>query len=213
MESLIVFDLDGTISDSRDAILATFRHVARDNGLPTPDADAVVSMIGLSLETMFPRLYPNVSDPGQLAADYRARYRVHDAEHTRLFDGAVETLDRLRARGLRLAIATSKRQDGARHTVGRLGIADRFDLVAGDVPERPGKPHPAMLQFVLSELGVTPEAAVMIGDTSYDLEMARRAGVRPVGVAWGAHGAERLSERAPVATDWADLTAHLIGER
>lgn len=210
MYDLIVFDLDGTLADSRAAIVATFQQAARQHALPPPPPEAVTALIGLSLEIMFPRLYPDYPHPERLVAAYRSGYRANDAVHTRVFDGALQTLDRIRATHHRTAIATSKRQDGAQHTVGRLGLREHVDLIAGDVPERPGKPHPAMLQYVLSTLNVAPERAVMVGDTTFDLEMARAAGVDAIGVAWGAHGPERLSPLAPVVHTWAALEKRML---
>ena len=192
---LIVFDLDGTLSDSQQAIVSTFQAVA-----PALRADDITPMIGLSLDKMFARLVPGGDVPA-LVAGYRAAYLEHDARHTKLFPGIASMLFALQGRGLRLAVATSKRQRGAEASVGRLGITGHFDLIVGDAPERRGKPHPDMLEHVLRTLGADPQDAIMVGDTTFDLQMARAAGVYAIGVSWGMHGAARLAPFGPVASD------------
>lgn len=208
---LAVFDLDGTLSNSQRAIVSTFQEVAAQHGEGL-DTASVVGLIGLPLDVMFPRLLPG-RDVAALVAAYRAAYLRHDAEHTRLFDGVLGVLERLRAAGWRLAVATSKRQAGAEASVTRLGIRDRFALIIGDSPERPSKPHPAMLEHVLSTLETPASDAVMIGDTTFDLEMARSAGVASVGVGWGMHGPARLAPFGPVAEDAEALLALILAAR
>ena len=206
---LAVFDLDGTLSDSQRAIVSTFQEVAARHDVALASA-RVVELIGLPLEVMFSRLMPGRDTPALVAA-YRGAYLRHDAEHTRLFEGVPGVLDRLQASGWRLAVATSKRQSGAEASVTRLGIRERFSLVTGDVPERRSKPHPDMLQHVLSTLRVEPSQAVMIGDTTFDLQMAQAAGVAAIGVSWGMHGPERLAPYGPVAQTPEALAALVLG--
>ncbi|MCP4808352.1 MAG: HAD family hydrolase [Proteobacteria bacterium] len=186
---LIVFDLDGTLSDSRAAILATFADACRAHGEHVPTEDAISARIGLPLEEMFSQVVPR-GDAAALSATYRSTYIPHDAVHTRLFPGAIDLLVALADR--RLAIATSKSQKGAENSVTRAGIRPHFDVVLGqDSVARP-KPHADMLVEVMRRAGVAPDRTVMVGDTTFDLEMADAAGVRGIGVAWGHHGAERL---------------------
>lgn len=202
---LIVFDLDGTLSDSRAAILATFREACTHNGVAPPSDDAIASRIGLPLARMFGELLPD-HDAATLTETFRDRYIPHDQLHTRLFPGTHALLDALSAR--KLAIATSKSQVGAERSVTRAGLFDRFDVVLGqDSVPRP-KPHADMLEEVMRRAGVRREDTVMVGDTTFDLEMADAAGVRGIGVAWGHHGPTRL-ERWEVVDSMAALRAAL----
>ena len=186
---LIVFDLDGTLSDSKAAILATFRGACRLHGVEVPPDEAIAGRIGLPLEQMFREVA--AGDAAALAATYRETYIPYDQELTSLFPGAEELLVHLADR--RLAIATSKSQVGAERSVTRAGIFDHFDVVLGQDSVRRPKPHPDMLVEVMRRAGASREGTVMVGDTTFDLEMADAAGVRGIGVAWGHHVASRLA--------------------
>lgn len=195
MPRLVVFDLDGTLSDSREAILRTFEAACLDHGVAAPSDAAVAAMIGLPLDHMFETLAPPPAAP--LVQTYKDRYVEFDRLHTRLFPGVLELLQGLEPR---LALATSKLQQGAERSLERAGITQLFDVIMGHCPSRRPKPHPDMLLEVLRQAGVSRDDAVMVGDTTYDLEMADAAGVRAIGVAWGHHEVERLS-RWPLARD------------
>ncbi len=199
MNELIIFDFDGTLSDSKTSIVLTFQHACRELGFPEPSSETIAPLIGLPLVEMFPRSLPPVNGQGALSVAqidalvqaYRGAYIPIDREHTRLFDGVPAMLSMLGA--YKLAIATSKTQSGADASLTRSGLFPYFDLVVGhDTVARP-KPNPDMIEHVLRELGVAPDKAVMVGDTHFDLEMADAAGVRAVGVSWGMHGAEGLA--------------------
>ena len=187
---LIVFDLDGTLSDSEAAIVATFQHACRDHGLPEPRAPDIASRIGLPLDRMFREL--TTGDPAVLTPAFKDRYLPWDAKLTRNFDGIPALVQALAGRAT-LAIATSKTTKGAERTATRSGLRPHFTEVMGfDCVPNP-KPAPDMLLELMRRTGHSPEKTVMVGDTTFDLDMADAAGVRPVGVAWGAHGAEGLA--------------------
>ena len=197
---LIVFDLDGTLSNSRGAIVATFQEACLAHGFAEPAEAEIAGRIGLPLARMFRELAPG-GDVDGLIETYRAAYLAHDAVHTRLFPGIPELVRDLDGT---LALATSKTTAGAEHNLRRLGLRPHFTVVLGhDAVER-GKPEPDMLLEVMRRAGRGPGETVMVGDTTFDLEMADAAGVRGLGVAWGSHGAEGLA-RWPVARDTAEL--------
>ena len=210
LNELIIFDFDGTLSDSKTSIVLTFQHACQELGYPVPEPETIAPLIGLPLVEMFPRSLPMVLPDGQIDAlvqAYRDAYIPIDREHTKLFDGVEAMLTSLGH--YKLAIATSKTQSGANASLTRSGLFPHFDLIVGhDTVARP-KPNPDMIEHVLQELGVAPEKAVMVGDTHFDLEMADAAGVRAVGVAWGMHGAEGL-DRWEVLHSMEALQARLL---
>lgn len=214
MNELIIFDFDGTLSDSKTSIVLTFQHACRSLGYPVPEADVIAPLIGLPLVEMFPGSLPESNERAALKEGevdalvqaYRDAYIPIDRQHTKLFDGTEAMLSSLGA--YKLAIATSKTQSGANASLRRSGLFPRFDLIVGhDTVARP-KPNPDMIEHVLAELNVAPEKAIMVGDTHFDLEMADAAGVRALGVSWGMHGAAGLA-RWEVVHSMAALQAAL----
>lgn len=208
----MIFDLDGTLVDSTSTIVESFVRAAGDLGFPPPPRDAIAVRIGLPLDQMFRELV--TEDPEHRQALFH-RYREHfwplEAEHARVFDGVPELLGELGGHGVTLAVASSKLIAGIERVLGRYGLRDHFAHVLGmDQVARP-KPHPDMVEVTLAALGVPREAAVMVGDTEFDLVMARDAGIRAVGVTWGAHDAARLEAFAPVARTVPELRDHLLG--
>ena len=200
---LVVFDLDGTLVDSTKALLtaqeAAWRSVGRE---PPPDA-AILELIGLPLVHIMQTLGPE-EDPEALAEVYSRAYVEAAAEHERLFDGMAELL----ARPFRAAVATGKSQRGAERVVRHFALEERFEVVLGGNSVPRPKPYPDMLHAIMEATGTRD--LVMIGDTTYDLEMAHAAGVRAIGVSWGHHTAERLREWAPVV-DSVDALGRLLG--
>ena len=202
---LVVFDLDGTVVDSTRALLESHEVAWASIGLRCPPADAILELIGLPLEQTMLTLAPG-EDPGPLVEAYSRAYVEIAPRHERLFDGMAELL----ARPFRAAVATGKSQRGADRVVSQMGLTERFDVVlGGDSVPRP-KPNPDLLQAIMTATATTGEDLVMIGDTTYDLEMARAAGTRAIGVSWGHHSVERLREWAPVVDSVTEL-GRLLG--
>ncbi len=197
---LVVFDLDGTVVDSTRALLEAHEAAWASVGLQCPRDEAILEFIGLPLvDTM--RILAPEQDPEVLAEAYSRAY-VEIAPHSeRLFDGMAELL----ARPFRAAVATGKSQRGADRVVKQLGLGGRFEIVlGGDSVPRP-KPNPDLLHAIMKATQARAEDLVMIGDTTYDLEMAHAAGVPAIGVSWGHHSVERLREWAPVVDSVAEL--------
>lgn len=202
---LAVFDCDGTLVDSQHAIVACMREAFRAHGRAAPEEAAVRRVIGLSLDEAVWRLSAEESAVPLIAKSYRQAFLAMRAEpdfHEPLFVGVTSALQSLESAGLLLGIATGKARRGLLATLERHGLAGRFvTLQTADL--NPGKPHPAMLLRAMAETGVEPERTVLVGDTSFDMQMARGAGTRAVGVAWGYHapdelkaaGADRIAER------------------
>lgn len=194
----LAFDLDGTLTDSARAIALNYQAVFRHFGLPEPPADLVYPLIGLPLDDVLRRLSPHgeAASPEDVAA-WRTRYRaIYDEvalPETSLFPDVRETLVRCVEADYTVNLATSKQRDQAAHVLDRCGIRGLFTVVAGgDVAPRP-KPHPDMLVWLTDQLGCRPDDVLMVGDTTFDLDMGRAAGTWTCGVTYGVHSRSALA--------------------
>lgn len=197
--ALVVFDVDGTLIDSRAMILAAMRAAFRARGLEAPDEAETLAIVGLSLPVAVRRLRPDLpeAEADRIAACYRAAFREIRAETggeaaAPLYPGTRAMLARLAARPeLRLGIATGKSRQGLAHMLAAHGLGDVF-ATTQTADLHASKPDPAMLAAALAETGIGPERAVMVGDTEFDIAMGRAAGTATIGVAWGYHPVTRL---------------------
>ncbi len=197
----MVFDWDGTLIDSTGRIADCLQHAAECVGLPLRSRQEYLGIIGLGLPEAFRVLYPESDEVTRkdLRRHYAERYiALGDSAPCQLYDGAVDLLDNLRARGLRLAVATGKNRPGLERAFDQTGLRDHFH-VSRTADETVSKPDPRMLNEILALLSVPPDRALMVGDTSFDLEMAARAGVPSVGLTHGAHAADTLLRHRPLA--------------
>lgn len=212
---LAVFDVDGTLVDSRAVILRAAVEGARAVGLPEPDYERVRQIVGLTLHEALRVLEPDLTDSelAEFVAAFQASFRrMHEKPGfvEPLYPGAAETLSRLRREGWRIAMATGKSRRGVETIVRMHGWSDAF-CSTHCADDGPGKPHPAMLLAALRATGVGADRAVMIGDTSHDMRMAKAAAVRAQGVSWGFHTAEEVAAGGAehVADTFAALDAEL----
>jgi phosphoglycolate phosphatase len=212
---LAIFDVDGTLVDSREAIHHTLCAAFGRMGLDAPPYEIARQVVGLSLAEALSRLAPDLdeADRGTLMAHYKAIFQETHAEPgftQPLYEGAAELLARLRADGWLIAIATGKSRRGVETIVRMHGWAELFDSTHC-ADDGPGKPDPAMVLAAMRALGAAPAETVMIGDTSHDMKMALAAGVRAQGVAWGFHTAEEIAAAGAhhVAVSFAELSAAL----
>ena len=213
MSRLVVFDCDGTLVDGQAAICQTMEAAFASTGLVAPERKMVRRMVGLSLPYALRELAPDASDEQRhaIVEAYKTGFRdlrLSGALREPLYDGIAGLIDELSGEGWQLAVATGKSDRGLHACLDTHGIRHRFvSLQTAD--RHPSKPHPAMLEAALFEAAVQPGDAVMIGDTSFDMEMAVAAGVRAIGVAWGYHEAHELREAGAVAVA---ETAEELGE-
>lgn len=192
---LFVFDCDGTLVDSQHNIIAAMGAAWKRYGLPPPEARDVRRVVGLTLETAIARMLPEAEDRlhRDLATAYREIVHALRAEEDPnaapgepLFPGIRELIVGLEAPDVFLGVATGKNLRGVDHTLRTHGLRERFHtLQAADICR--GKPDPDMVLKAMAETAMRPETTVVIGDTSFDMEMARAAGATAVGVAWGYH--------------------------
>ena len=202
MTRLVVFDCDGTLVDSQDAICRSMETAFAAAGLPAPDRAAVRRIVGLSLPQALVELAPEATDEQRRHAleAYKASFRAARSQGTLeqpLYPGVEALLRRLHSRGLVLGVATGMSDRGLAACLARHGVNDLFTTLQ-TADRHPSKPHPAMLEAALFESGAAPGEAVMVGDTVFDMEMARTAGVRAVGVAWGYHAPGELLDASAI---------------
>lgn len=196
---LLIFDWDGTLSDSTGLITRAMQQSAEDLGWPIPEAAAVQNIIGLGLPEALHLLFPDQNDDGhgKLRDRYRANYlRADQAQPSTLVPGVLETLTCLRDAGHQMAVATGKSRVGLDRVLDAMGLQGFFHATRC-ADETASKPHPLMLHQLLEELGAEPSSAAMVGDTEYDMEMGRRAGMDRIAVSYGAHAIDRLHPYEP----------------
>ena len=196
MTRLAIFDCDGTLVDSEANIGAAMEMCFTEAGLIAPTRAATRRVVGLNLREAMAVLHPegNGSTHVALADSYKLcfqRLRAAGGVEEPLFEGVVDMLDTLATDGWRLGVATGKSDRGLALVLAAHGLTDRF-VTLQTADRHPSKPHPAMIEAAMAEAGAAPEHTVMIGDTSYDIRMARAAGVRAIGVAWGYHAPHEL---------------------
>lgn len=195
---LAIFDCDGTLVDSQRSIVDAMFEALDGHAISLPDEQAVIRVVGLPLERAIAILVPDADGPlcAELAEQYKQsffRMRQGGAVHEPLFPGVLETIERLEDEGWLLGIATGKAYRGLKATLSTHGILERFvTRQTADVAR--GKPHPEMILRAMSETGVERQNTVMIGDTTFDMEMAVSAGTRAIGVGWGYHDEDELLE-------------------
>jgi phosphoglycolate phosphatase len=197
--SLVIFDFDGTLVDSARCITTSLERALTTRGCAC-DVTHVREQIGLPLESIIRQASAGIADEAiePVIAAYRTEYAALEGELIVPFPGAVEIIDALHRDGVGLAIATNKLTDRARMTLERFGIATRFAAIVGADRVAHPKPYPDIVLHVLAATGCRPDMALMVGDTEWDVEMARRAGVNACAVTWGNHSAARLARAQPL---------------
>ena len=198
---LLIFDWDGTLADSIGRIVESMHAASDRTGFARRDDLAVKGIIGLGLPEAIRSLYPEIGD--QELVVFRRHYADHyialEAEPSPLFDGVLDTLQAFRAEGYHLAVATGKARRGLDRVLKAHGWEDYFDVTRA-ADETASKPHPLMLEQILAHCEVRAEQALMVGDSSFDLQMARNAGMGSVAVSYGAQTIEALRAFEPRLT-------------
>ena len=195
---LALFDCDGTLVDSQDNICRAVEEAFGLAALAPPPRSAIRRIVGLSLVEAMRALLPSADEARHrsLAADYKGVFqRLRSSgglAEEPLFPGMIAALDALADAGWVLGVATGKSDRGLAHILATHGIAARF-VTLQTADRHPSKPHPSMIETAMAEAGAVPGTTVMIGDTAYDMTMARAAGARALGVAWGYHPVSDLT--------------------
>lgn len=213
---LVVFDVDGTLVDSQGHIVSSMNAAFTSLGHALPTRAAVLDLVGLSLDVLMPRLAPEVgpADHALLVQAYKDAYMAEREEagtalSSPLYDGALACLHHLNGLpDVVLGVATGKSKRGLDKLIEGHNLDGLF--VTQQVADfHPSKPHPAMLHTAMMDAGVDAENAVMIGDTSFDMEMAKGAGMRSIGVNWGYHSAEKLQDATRLVDTFDQLQSAL----
>ena len=196
---LIIFDCDGTLVDSQNAIFGAMQHAFGGLGLEAPTRPQVLGFVGLSLPEAFKGLAPDLEQSvrDELAHRYKGAFPatpLADLERDPLFPGAKAVVERLgQRRDVILGIATGKSLRGVKRLFEQEGWHDLFATIQ-TADNHPSKPHPSMVLTAMAETGIAPRRTVMVGDTSFDVAMGRNAGVTSVGVGWGYHAVDELMD-------------------
>jgi phosphoglycolate phosphatase len=211
---LVLFDVDGTLIDSQNVIVAAQRMAFAACGLEPPSRERSLSIVGLSLVEAFTVLVGPKGPIERLVEAYKDAFhtlRQDPANAEPLFPGVERCLDWLDSReDVLLGIATGKSRRGVAHLLDRHGWHDIFSVIQ-TADDAPSKPHPGMILQAMKETGAAPHDTVMVGDSSFDMGMARAAGVLPVGVSWGFQPVGALTEAGagPIVHSYAELEAVL----
>lgn len=195
--SVVLFDLDGTLIDSIELILSSYRHTLEIHRGTVPPNDVWLEGLGTPLWEQFRRFTQDQREIDAMVATYREHNHTHHDRMIREYPGVRAAVERLHVAGTKLGIVTSKLRSSAARGLARCGYGEWFDVLVGaDDVERP-KPHPEPVHRALEALGASPDAAVFVGDSPHDLASGRAAGVRTGAVLWGPFPRESLEAHKP----------------
>lgn len=210
----VIFDVDGTLVDSQDDIVASMKAAFAEVDRPAPRRRDILALVGIALDDSIPMLWPEgtAEDHARMVAAYKDAYAglrkaaEMAGKGANFYPGMRDLLDDLMARDIAVCVATGKSRRGLDALFASAGLRGAFASTQVS-DDHPSKPDPSMIRAVLTETGADPSRTVMVGDTTFDVEMAVRAGVAAIGVAWGYHRAAELTAAgaAAVAEDAKDL--------
>ena len=212
---LVVFDCDGTLVDSQHHITDCMAAAFSEQGLVPPGPEAVRTVVGLALTEAIGRLVPvgASADLPRLTESYKRAFfalRQRPGMIEPLYEGVAATIERLAEAGYLLGVATGKSRRGLDAVLAAHGLSQHF-VTLQTADSAPGKPDPTMLHQAIADAGAMPATSVMIGDTTFDIEMAVRARVAAIGVAWGYHPPAALrAAGAAVVVERSDLLATAV---
>ncbi len=191
----VLFDLDGTLIDSTDAIVDSYNHTFDTIGVARPGRQVIIDTIGHPLQNQFSMMTSH--DVDECIRIYRAHYTEHSPAKTTLLPGAAETLETFRERGLHQGFATSKKREAAEMLLEHLDVLHYMETRIGPADVAQPKPHPEALEKAMSALGITPAETVFVGDMHFDILAGQAAGVTTLGVATGYASRESLEALQP----------------
>ncbi len=195
----VLYDFDGTLADSTELIMRCYRHTMAAHLGEAPPDEEWLSGFGMTLETQVARFARSAAEREAMLDTYRTHQREHHDAMLRPFPGTLETVEALAARGLGLAIVTSKHREATLRGMGLCGIVDHFPVIVTPEDVAEPKPHPEPVLHALERLGVAAGEAVFVGDSPHDMAAGRAAGVRTAGALWGPFPRAALEAERP---DW-----------
>ena len=207
MIKAVILDFDGTLGDTTDLIIRTIQATIKEMNLPSRTDAECAAMIGLRLTDTPPALFPGEDvDVNEYARTYRRLFHSFNTDDAvKIYPGVMETLTELKDRGLTLTIASSRSHSTLDDYVMKLGFSDLISLVIGAEDVSEGKPNPEAVNTTLEKLGIKPEEALVVGDTSFDIDMGRNAGAKTCGVTYGNGTVESLSHADWLIDDFSRL--------
>jgi len=187
MVELCIFDLDGTLVNTLTDLTDSLNYALKQCGFPTLSEDGVSAIVGHSTNYMCEHAVPpeHVDQAGKVLGIYQARYRAHNLDRSRPYDGMIDAVLRIKRAGVKVAVVSNKPHADTVTVIGKLYPKDTFSLILGRTNKFAIKPAPDSLNFVMDFFGVRPENAVYVGDSDVDVEFARNAGMRCISVNWG----------------------------
>lgn len=193
----LIFDWDGTLMDSAAWIIHCMQHAIDDEGMPFRDEEEIRGIIGLGLHEAVAQIFPEADEGGIKAVCHRYREHYFSAEdQSSLFEGVIEVLDELSAAGYWLAIATGKSRRGLARSLSDTGLQSYFPITR-TADETRSKPHPMMLDEIMTDFDTSADECLMIGDSLFDLQMAHNAGMESLAVSWGVQSTDNLASLGP----------------
>ena len=211
MTKLILFDLDGTLLDTLEDLSEAVNHALSLRALPLYTMDEYRHMVGHGVRNLVQQALPSGANEtlvDEALADFRAYYQAHIDIHTHPYPGIPELLSELHARGIRVAVASNKFQEGTEYLIQRFFPEIPFVSILGNRPGAPLKPSPEIVQEVLQKANVSPEEAMMVGDSPTDMRTAANGGIEALAVTWGYRTADEL---APVLQELFPDADRLVG--
>ena len=198
MKKLIVFDLDGTLINSLEDLADSANWVLEQHRFPIHPVDDYRYFVGDGVRKLIERILPPENrTEAQIELcrqEFVAYYKIHMEDKTSVYEGTTELLAELKARDLKIAVATNKVHSAVGPLMAKYFPGSRFDSLIGQREGIPVKPHPQIMYDILEQTGCTPDEALHIGDTATDMQLAQNAGVTPIGVLWGYRPLEELQE-------------------
>lgn len=203
----IILDFDGTLGDTTDLIIRTIQATIKELGLPSRTDAECAAMIGLRLTDTPPALFPEENvDVNEYASTYRRLFHTFNTDDAvKIYPGVMKTLTELKDRGFTLTIASSRSHSTLDDYVMKLGFSDLISLVIGAEDVSEGKPAPEAVNKTLQKLNIKAEEALVVGDTSFDIDMGRNAGAKTCGVTYGNGTTESLSNADWLIDDFSKL--------
>lgn len=207
MTKAIILDFDGTLADTASVIIQTIKGTIKELGLPSRTDEECRSVIGLRLIETPPVLFPECNvDVDLYASTYRRLFNIFNTDGAvQLYPNVKETLAELKDRGMTLTIASSRSNRSLTEYIVNLGLSDTITYILGADDVAEGKPNPEPVLKTLDELNLSADEVIVVGDTSFDIDMGRNAGTRTCGVTYGIGNTEGLSKADWLIDDFADI--------
>jgi len=192
MIKAVLFDLDGTLLNTLDDIRYFVNEMLSRHGYPTISREQTAAYVGDGAKKLIERALPENADVESCFSEFMVRFSASDGKRTTLYDGELQTLVRLRERGMRLAVITNKPQAAADGCIRQFFPEKMFDFVGGDSGRFPRKPDPALSLYCAKVLHVPPSQCAFVGDGETDAEVAKAAGMHGIGALWGYRSKKQL---------------------